>query len=63
VCEIVSLFVNTEKNSDIYYEALMPLGIRIYYEIAKEREGPGVGEKEMSVETVDVLRMQYWPYE
>jgi len=41
----------------------MPLGIRIYYEISKEREGPGVGEKEMSVETVDILRMQYWPYE
>ena len=41
----------------------MPLGIRIYYEIVKERECPGVGEKDMSVETVVILRMQYWPFE
>jgi len=40
----------------------MPLGIRICYGIVKEREGPRVGEKEMSVETVVILRMQYWPY-
>jgi hypothetical protein len=41
----------------------MSLSIKIYYKIVKEREGPGVGEKEMSVETVVILRMQYWPYE
>jgi hypothetical protein len=41
----------------------MPLGIKIYYEIIKQREGPGVGEKEMSVDIVFILRTLYWPYE
>jgi len=41
----------------------MPLGIRIYYEIIQEREGPGFGEKEMPVDIVFILRMLYWPYE
>jgi hypothetical protein len=63
VCELVSFLVNTKRIQTFFHEALMPLNIMIYYNIVKEREGPGVGEKEMSVKTVVILRMQYGPYE